>query len=504
MRIADGGNLRQMGHADDLTAAGNIEHLLADHLRHASGHAGIDLIEHHSVDAAGIHADGFERQHNSRQFAARGNLCQRHQRFAGIRRNHEHNAIRAAGRGPLFRTNVDLKARSGHAQILQFVHDALLQPGCQHLAGCRQFRAGIDQFCLGNLLLRAQFGQALIAAFNAVQLALGLLIKYQYVRNFRTVLALQFVDQVQAIADALRFRRVITGLIQQRLQFIAQILRRIIQFGRAVRHGFKARIDGGNALELFGGIIQQFLCALAASAAVVHCVVRALQGTCNALRIFDQAHLRLEVLFLAGPKFCRTNLVDLEAQHIGHAGLLCGVHREGVDLIGNGSMLPVFFRHTLQQRSVRLAAVPVQEIQRHAGIHQKLMLMLSVQVHHQNGELLERLQRNRQSGNALQVSAAAAEFSLHDHKAILIIRTQRIEEGLGSFIIANVEHGADRRFLFSVPDQRLVCAAAQRQFHGVHHNGLARSGLTGQHVQPRFKRDGQPLDQCDVADAHFD
>ena len=72
-----GGNLWQMRDGEDLVAAGHAAHGLADLQPDASADAGVDLVEDERGHARQTREDGLQRQHDTRQLAARGDARQR-------------------------------------------------------------------------------------------------------------------------------------------------------------------------------------------------------------------------------------------------------------------------------------------------------------------------------------------------------------------------------------------------------------------------------------------
>ncbi len=123
--VAEGGDLGQVGDADDLPLAGQFAQLAADDFRHPSADAHIDLVEYQGGNGRAAGADHLDRQADARQFAARGDLAQGPERLAGVGADHELGLFQSLTGEIVLpaRAQLDLETPAFHAQLLHALAD---------------------------------------------------------------------------------------------------------------------------------------------------------------------------------------------------------------------------------------------------------------------------------------------------------------------------------------------------------------------------------------------
>ena len=86
-------DLRGVGHGEHLRPPGEAREALADGVGHRAADARVDLVEHQRRRRAAIGQHDFQRQHEARKFAARGDFGQRAGPRAGIGLHPELDAV---------------------------------------------------------------------------------------------------------------------------------------------------------------------------------------------------------------------------------------------------------------------------------------------------------------------------------------------------------------------------------------------------------------------------
>ena len=84
-----------MGHAEHLPQLSHFPEFHADLLRRLAADAGVDLVEDQRGDAVPVGNNAFQRQHDTGQFTAGCDACQRSRFFAPVRRNEKFQAVHA-------------------------------------------------------------------------------------------------------------------------------------------------------------------------------------------------------------------------------------------------------------------------------------------------------------------------------------------------------------------------------------------------------------------------
>ena len=98
VRVGVGGDLGQVGHAQDLVLAGERPQAAPDRVRAPPADAGVDLVEHERRRGVDLGEDLLDRERDPRQLAARGDPRERPGRLAGVRAELEHDGVDARAR----------------------------------------------------------------------------------------------------------------------------------------------------------------------------------------------------------------------------------------------------------------------------------------------------------------------------------------------------------------------------------------------------------------------
>ena len=100
--VGEGGDLREVGDAQDLVDGGQVAEFFADDGAHASADVGVDFVEDQDVDAVGpppaaaFGEDGFEGQHDAGEFSAGGDAAEGAGGLAGVGSDEEFGGFQAA------------------------------------------------------------------------------------------------------------------------------------------------------------------------------------------------------------------------------------------------------------------------------------------------------------------------------------------------------------------------------------------------------------------------
>ena len=106
--VGEGGDLREVGDAEDLVEGGEGAEFFADDGAHAAADVGVDFVEDEygdaiaAADAAGVTAlgeDGFEGEHYAGEFATGGDAAEWAGGLAGVGGDEEFGGFKAGGGG---------------------------------------------------------------------------------------------------------------------------------------------------------------------------------------------------------------------------------------------------------------------------------------------------------------------------------------------------------------------------------------------------------------------
>ena len=93
------GDLRRMGHGQDLQTAREAGQTLTNGIGNGAADTGVDLVENQGRRRGLGRQCHFESQHEARQLTSRGDLRQGAERCAGVHGDQELDAVGAMGRG---------------------------------------------------------------------------------------------------------------------------------------------------------------------------------------------------------------------------------------------------------------------------------------------------------------------------------------------------------------------------------------------------------------------
>jgi hypothetical protein len=216
--------------------------------------------------------------------------------------------------------------------------------------------------------------------------------------------------------------------------------------------------------------------------------------------LFDPHHRRAhfsELGFLAGLRIELRQIGDRGAQIFRLAG--GGIHpgpmtREfalGVAPSPPGSRRP--------PRFADMAAERIQQIAMRAGIDQRALVMLSVDLDQRAADIAHQRHARRL---IVDEHAGAPVRSLYAAENDVAIVVQRIlgENRTRRMVTRHVEHGCHLPLRRAMANERCVAARAKRQRERVEQDGFSGACLARQHGEAGRKVDVQPLDQDDIAD----
>jgi len=145
------------------------------------------------------------------------------------------------------------------------------------------------------------------------------------------------------------------------------------------------------------------------------------------------------------------------------------------------------------------AAVRIEQAAMGAGIDQRPIIVLAVDLDQRGTERAQHLHADRL---VVDEGAGAAVGKLHAAQDQLVLGRDvvRRQNRVRRMVAGNVEGGGDLPLLHALAHQSGVAAGAKRQREGVEQDRLARAGLAGEHRQAGGEIDIEPLDQDDIAD----
>ncbi len=99
MVLPEDGDLRQVGDADDLVAAGDFLQLDADNAASSTADVGVDFVEDKDGNGVVFGEYGFDGEHDTCDFTTGGDLRERAYVFAGVGSEAKDDVVSAVGRG---------------------------------------------------------------------------------------------------------------------------------------------------------------------------------------------------------------------------------------------------------------------------------------------------------------------------------------------------------------------------------------------------------------------
>ena len=167
------GDLGGVGDDQDLGALPQLLQALAHGIGNRAADAAVDLVEDQGAAAGGTRGDDLERQHEAREFAARGDAVERAGRAAGVGRDLEEHPLGALAAAVLRVEKLQrrLETRLVHAQGGEFAGHGLVEPGRGLAPGGRKPVAGGIEGGAGHIGLPRQAHQRTLAVLQGGQFA---------------------------------------------------------------------------------------------------------------------------------------------------------------------------------------------------------------------------------------------------------------------------------------------------------------------------------------------
>ena len=171
MGAAAGCDLGRMGDEQDLHVIGHPRQTLADGRRGGAADAAVDLVEHQGGHGGAARKHHLERQHQPREFAARGDLGERAGRLAGVGGDEEAHLVGALGGpgGVGQRGDAGGEAGAFEFERREFLGDGAVEPVGGAGAGFGQAGAGGGEALAGRGGGVLQFLDAGGAGFQGVE-----------------------------------------------------------------------------------------------------------------------------------------------------------------------------------------------------------------------------------------------------------------------------------------------------------------------------------------------
>ena len=360
MGIGHGGQLGQMGDAQHLLGAADAGHLLRHLLSGPAGDAGIHLVKDHGAYPVLLRQNVLHGQHDAGQLTAGGDLLDGAQLLAHVGRHKEAHGVHTGLRQGLG-LEVDGEADAAHIQLEQLREDLLIQPLGRLMAGLGQLlrrRLGSRQ---GLLLQLLQMQQGVAGVLDGVQL-LGAAVQIgQHTLYIRAILLFQPVQLIQTALHLVQLLRGEVEGVPLVLHGVGQIVNLAVHRLQPLVQLLEAVIQTADGLQSALGLPQQGQCAAGAVVAAEAEVCLG-DGGHEFFAVAQQVAAGGQLLLLAGPQLGPLKFLDLVAQGIHAAGLLCLVHLQGVHLATDIRQLGVFLPIGGQQRLGAAEAVQIQQV----------------------------------------------------------------------------------------------------------------------------------------------
>ena len=491
MSIGHGGQLGQMGDAQHLLGAADAGHLLRHLLSGPAGDAGIHLVKDHGAYPILLRQNVLHGQHDAGQLAAGGDLLDGTQFLAHVGGHEEAHGVHSGLRQGLG-LEVDGEADAAHIQLAKLREDLLLQPLCRLMAGLGQLlrrRLGSSQ---GLLLQLLQVQQGVAGVLDGVQL-LGAAVQIgQHTLYIRAILLFQPVQLIQTALHLVQLLRGEVEGIPLVLHSVGQIVDLAVHRLQPLVQLLEAVVQTTDGLQSALGLPQQGQCAAGAVVAA-EAEVRLGDGGHEFFAVAQQVAAGGQFLLLTGPQLGPLKLLDLVAQGIHAAGLLCLVHLQGVHLATDIRQLGVFLPIGGQQRLGAAEAIQIQQVL--LLVQQLLAVVLTVDVQQAAAQGTQLRHRDGAAAHPADVFTVGVDLPLQQQLLIpcnaQVLPYLRRDAGEAGADVGLVGPGADQ-----VTGGALTQHGAQR----VNDDGFTGAGLAGEGVEARLKGDIRPVDDGDIFD----
>ena len=491
------GDLRQVGHAQDLPGLAEFAQLAADDGRDGTADARIHLVEHHGRHAVQAERGHFDGQRNARQFAAGGHLAQRARRLAGVGGDEEFGAFAAQRVGAGFRLGFqfDLETPAAHAEFADQRADRGGERMGRLSARCAQlFRRGLPAVArVGQFGIEP--GQTFAGALQCFQFAGQRIAARGQLGRGDPMLA---GEVVQARQPALQCGELLRVGVQIVADAVEQAERFVELDGGRFQQGIhltQARFVLGQPLQTVAGLLQQRQQGGCLVAVEAFGRVRAGLDQGGGMRL--AAVVAVEFLDCGRGEFFALQLGQLVFQK---ADAVADIALSGQGFAFAQQQAPVGSPCPDFGQQAVVAGPGVEQGELAGARKQRLMFVLAVDFHQMCGQFGQLAQRR---GAAVDPGARAAVGADHAAQLALALVVQFVlaQPRGGGGGVGEVEFGGQLGAFGAVADHAAVGAQAGQKAERVHHQRLAGAGLAGNdghagaEVQFAGTDDGEILDR---------
>ena len=495
------GDLRAVGHRQQLALRGQPCQPVADGARHRAADAAVDLVKDHRRRAAFLRQRHLQRQDEARQLAAARDLGERGEIGAGVGGDEELDRVH-----PLRSPALDRQAQHGGAEArgVELERGELgrhrpVEPQRRLDAVDRQrlgARLIVEPGEMRRLLERADLR---FAALDRIQLRAHRQHAVGQVIDLAGVLARGGAQIEQAGLDTIEHLRIVAerfGGAGQAVLRLPRLDHRPVE--RPQRLG-EQRMLAGDAVEPAGGAAQRGQRRIRSGPEVLQFGEIARQPLALLHRRARLGELRL----LAGDGRERGQFLEVrEQQVLVGRGLRDARARRLERLLGRAPLPPGALDADGVRPAVRNAGITIEQRAVAARIDQAAIVVLAVQLHQERRQLAQ--QRDADGLVVDECLAAAIDFqlTLEDQRLARLDRDVGVVEQRGDAgrQRGELEARHHARPVLAGAHQPAVGPRAEHQAQRVEQDRLARAGLAGQHAQPAGEVEVQRLDQDDVAD----
>ena len=488
-----GGDLSQMGDANDLMGSSDDSHLLGYFLSRSAADPHIDLIEDQGGDLIFICHHSLDGQHDPGQLTAGSDFSQRLQGFTGIHGDHVGDVILSVCRVLRQTGKIDLEPHIRKIQILKSLCDLLGKEKALLLSESCQYCCVLLQMLESTLIFLLQFLKIAVIIIQDKETALFLLTVRPDLLYRTAVLCLESVDLIEPVLSLCKiFVRKVKRLfvvcklsveiIQKAVHFqklVVQFLCSFIQtccFGKT-SDGAAQRL--ACAIPIFAGVAVGFMDALHDLSAVDHAPVALFQLLVLSVlqsRLLDLPYFKFQEGSLFGPRglilICFLQLFF---------PLLVLLERDEDFLF----CLQDLFR-----------GKGIQDLQLSLLVEERLVLVLSMDVDQDPCRLLQ-----KRDGHRLPVDLAGAA-PLHEPPAQdnspLLRENIQLFQSLFLLFIFNSKGQFHKSILRSFPQDVRGISGPKSETDRTEDDGFPRSGLPCQYIQPLLEVNLHLVDQGEI------
>ena len=219
----------------------------------------------------------------------------------------------------------------------------------------------------------------------------------------------------------------------------------------------------------------------------------ALQRAGDLLRILQNLPACLQLLVLAGMQRSALDLVDLKFQRLDQPELFALAHRKAVDLLPERLHTGVFLAILSKQTPVAREKVEILQMCR--LIEKLLRVVLSMDLDELFPEPFQDRDRNGTAVDAADVFSVRIDLALHEQlvrviRDLILFKPRKARR--------SGKDRADKGAACAGTDHVAVGAFAENGGNGVDHDGFARTGFAGEHIEAPVKGNIGLLDHRDI------